>query len=581
MQGEYDLQRDMQFATQRLQNGQMTYRQYEELYNQRREARDIEQTRGTLRYLNDQRNSSVTAAARRETAAGNEEAANAMWDYKAAQAAYDVEMERRLQDPNLSAEQIGDLGKQWQEDSLRLTQQFGVDVRDTPLNTQVRTVVEAVTEANKRRETAEMEGTLIDHAMRNGTVADLPPKLRAKAFEAMDKQAMATTQQLVDTGQIPAEAADQEIAAQSFQNWIRAGTVDDTSQAQFSAAITNRLTTPDGEANPGAVNAMLAYAGMIDSGHHAVAETVFKNGQARNRAQMILAAAGGPTATPEDISHALISAQTSIERAGNTSVMQTGGNIGNIAEASNMVAKEVSTYLGRENIGWFQSIFDRSIPGEHGIGDTFLRTGSNEAVLFTQENEDMLRDHIVAEVERRHALDPNLGIPVSNLVEIVTQDVLSRTSVVADQIVTMEPGFSIAEQMFGEDLKSYANVPGLEDRVIKAYVAHQAEQNPDEWGMLVGSSFGEKFFQLPVDAFAGIFGTETYSITGEDARQIGMSETGVRPLGMYRTNGEVAEFYVVGQNGVPITIPWSLQEMGTWYHQREKARAEARADNRM
>jgi len=564
MTGEYELQRDMQFATQRLQAGEINYSQYEDLYNQRREARDLQQTRGTLSYLNDQRLTSITNAAKRETEAGNTEAADAMWAFRGEMAESLEAFKVSIQDPNLSSTEIATMGRAYMDATRQLAADRGIRIQDTNLNKQIETIAPLVQEQIKVRADRERDQNIIDTAVLTGSVAQLTPRLRALHEEQTAIQTAKDVNRRVESGEVPQEAYGQEIQAQTIQNWIQAGVVSQDAQDIYSAQMLANLA-PDGEANPTVVNSLLTYSDLIKAGHHEVAKSMFTDGQARGRAEALLVLAGGPSADPESIASALKTAQGRLDRASSSATtMQTSGRPGSAEiDVAQQVSAGVRAYMSGQNVGWVQSWWEQGT-----IKDTFLRTGMDEAAVFTQENEDMLTDLIVGEAERRFALDPNLGIPMEKIVEMTQEDVLGRTSVIGNRLVVMERGHAVVDQMFGERAGSYSGITGIEQKVIKAFIADQAAQDPDRWGVLVGASAEELWF-----------GED--HMTGETARQISLSETGVRPIGMHETNGVDVDLFVMGRDGVGIDLPaeWTLERMGEWYHQREVNRALAQVQN--
>ena len=438
--------------------------------------------------------------------------------------------------------------------------EHGLVFADTGFDAAVKTATDGTRVARLALAKREAEQVLIDNAVSTGTVSSLPQALQDRAFEQSTEKVVQAVSDAQVTGTLPSE--DANVAAQQAMlgTYIQAGTVPKDVRDHASAIMSRELTDAQGNPDPNQLAVLQQYHTLRETNPE-VAKTMLDEA-GRIRAEAVIEMAGGEFSSPEAIQQAMVATQRSID--GN-SAMVTGVpavDSQNLIERSQKAAND---FMGKEGFGWVQGLKD----GDTDIMQTFSRTSSEEASLFSEEAYQVIGDRIAQEAIRLSKVSP--GQSADFYAKMAGANILERTALVGGSMLTMDNGYSLAEQMFG-DAAGDMTQNGVENEVILSAIAELAANDPSQFGFATDTTVSEQLgwastaFWGAGDAFWSLWGDEVKgnAITGEDARQSFIR--GARPYIVETYDNQTVGIRVLRPDGnYSAPLPIDLGEAGAKY----------------
>tara|TARA_R110002126_G_scaffold288329_1_gene441969 strand:- start:17 stop:814 length:798 start_codon:yes stop_codon:yes gene_type:complete len=248
--------------------------------------------------------------------------------------------------------------------------------------------------------------------------------------------------------------------------------------------------------------------------------------------------------------------------------LSSGNYITDNTALSSQITDSVESFMASEDIGWMQGLFSSTAD----VAQRWDRLEAEEKRVFSEDYKEKLGGHITEEAYRLQKLFPNQ--PASFYSKKAAKNVLDLTSIVGDDIVTMDRGYSLKQQMFG-DAASIMGKDGVEQEVILDAIQSLAEANPDTYGYLTEATFREESdfawrgIYKAADAVAGIFGAEFQQpvLSEEDAERV--EARGARPFRVVVSDGKRVGISVQLPNGNWTEhLPIDLKEAGTAYRNK-------------
>lgn len=409
------------------------------------------------------------------------------------------------------------------------------------------------------------EQILVDNAIATGTVDSLNPTLQTRAFKQLGSQNEELVSNAVTTGQLPNEQSGVALAQANTASWIQAGTVPSSVKAHASAIMSREFATND-VVNPQAI-AVIQQWDAIRQDNPEVAATMF-NESGLIKAQALLDLAGGSFASPDALSQAMIAEQRALDNANG---LMTGQYIVDQTRITGDVNSAVDSFLASEDIGWLQGMWS----GDSEMAQRYDRLQSDEQRVLAEDTREQLSGAILKESFRIQKLSP--GQNAAFYAKQASQNVIGRTAVVGDQVVVMDKGFSIKEQMFGQHA-GMMDKDGLEQEVILDGIRDMIASDDSLAWMGKATSREHDDFVLRAmwgvgDSIASIFGGSVNmpQISEEDAERV--DRRGVRPFHISQLDGKRIGIQMRLPNGsLSGYLPLDLKTIGTNYRQKYLAK---------
>ncbi len=433
---------------------------------------------------------------------------------------------------------------------------------DTNYSSAVKTATDGSRKARVTLAENQRDQDLIDKAIATRTVGELPQELQDKAFKQTGATVSNSVAKAQATGSItPGQAG---IVAQQAMlgTYIQAGTVPKDVKDHSSAIMSRELTDPQGNPDQQQLQVMQQWHKLRETNPE-VARTMLDEA-GRIRAEAVLEMAGGEFSSPEAIQQAMVATQRSID--GNAALVTGVPTLDN-QNLRNASQKAVNKFMGEEGFGWVQGMFSSNTD----IMQTFSRTSSEEASLFSEEAKSMLGDRVAQEAVRLSNVSP--GQSSDFYAKMAASNIGERTALVGGSLLVMDRGYSLATQMFGNAAGDMAK-SGVENEVILAAIAELAVTDPSQFGFATDTTTSEQLgvlsgaFWGAGDALASLWGGEVKgnAISGEDARQSFMR--GVRPYIVETYDNQAVGIRVLRPDGnYSAPLPIDLGEAGAKYRQ--------------
>jgi hypothetical protein len=482
-------------------------------------------------------------------------------------AKYDIETSlltnlflNEIKRPGVTAEEIIAAESVYRKGVSQKARDYGLESKDTSYAAIVKTATDGTRAARVALAKREADQVLIDHAVKTGTVGDLSQKLQNEAFKQSTTKVVADVANAQATGTL--QEADVNVAAQQalLGTYIQAGTVPKDVRDTASAIMSRELTDTQGNPNPQQLEVMQQWHTLRETNPE-VARTMLDEA-GRIRAEAVLEMAGGEFSSPEAIQQAMVATQRNID---GKLALVTGVPAVDNQNLINASQKAANAFMGEEGFGWVQGL-----KGNTDIMQTFSRTASEEASLFSEEAYQVLGDRVTQEAIRLSKVSP--GQNADFYAKMAGANILERTALVGGSMLTMDRGYSLAEQMFGDAAGDMAKV-GVENEVILSAIIDLAANNPTQFGFATDTTVSEQLgwasegFWGATNFVSELFGGPGNSgnaISGEDARQSVIR--GARPYIVETYDNQKVGIRVLRPDGnYSAPLPIDLGEAGAKY----------------
>tara|TARA_R110002153_G_scaffold168768_1_gene321535 strand:- start:389 stop:1186 length:798 start_codon:yes stop_codon:yes gene_type:complete len=257
--------------------------------------------------------------------------------------------------------------------------------------------------------------------------------------------------------------------------------------------------------------------------------------------------------------------QTLTER--NASLV-SGNYITDNTAMSSQIIDSVDNFMASEDIGWVQGLFS----GTADRAQRWDRLESEEQQVFADETKALLGGAITEEAYRLQKLFPNQN--ASFYSAKAAGNVLERTSIIGDKVLTMDRGFSLKQQMFG-DAAGIMGKDGVEQEVILDAIQALAAADPDTYGYTGTTTFREQSdfawrgIYKATDAVAGIFGASFNQpiMSEEDAER--SEARGARPFWIESLDRKQVTIRIILPDGnLGPYLPIDLAQAGKAYRDK-------------
>lgn len=548
-----------------LEQGLITTAEFQAKSDELRAVHKVEMTKGVSASIISDVERGINAAVQREAAANKDAETelekNNIAGYQAEVAVVTDAFKAALADPTKSSEQIEEDQAAYLQQVNALAQARGLELHESKFATILKDAGTASREARADNLKYKQEQDMIDAAFRNNTISSLPKALQDRHQRQQSEELLTLISDAVATGALPEDAAQTAFAAGQTANWIQAGTVPSDVKAHASAIMSREMLTQDGEPNPETL-AVIKQWGELHSTNPEVARTMLDEaGHVRVRA--VLANAGGNFASDDAIMQAMTANQRQIDSA---AAGLSGIPTVDAQRVQDRAWRATKAFMAQEDFGFWQGA--TNVGGDTTVSQMFSRTADEEAKAFSTEEREDLSGLIVQEAVRIEKVSP--GQTAKFYTDMAAENVLGRTSVVGESVLTMAEGFDLKTQMFGEASNQMTN-PGTENEVILQAIRNAAENDPDTYGWATETLFREQMGLVGTgvagafDAVAGLFGSEVNmpKISGETARQSWIR--GVRPYRVLSFDNQKVIVQVMNGNGNYLTVPVDMAGAGATY----------------
>ena len=462
--------------------------------------------------------------------------------------------------PDVTAKELVDAEKAYLDGVSQLMRNKGLNLSDTSFAATVKTATDGTRRARVALAKRDADQVLIDHAVKTGTVGDLPQNLQTEAFKQSTTKVVTAVANAQATGTL--QAADANVAAQQalLGTYIQAGTVPKDVRDTASAIMSRELTDTKGNPDPQQLEVMQQWHTLRETNPE-VARTMLDEA-GRIRAEAVLEMAGGEFSSPEAIQQAMVASQRNID--GNSALVTGVPAVDsqNLIDASQ---KAANAFMGREGFGWVQGL-----TGDTDIMQTFSRTQSEEATLFSEEAYQVIGDRVAQEAIRLSKVSP--GQNADFYAKMAGANILERTALVGGSMLTMDRGYSLAEQMFGDAAGDMVK-NGVENEVILSAIIDLAANDPTKFGFATDTTMSEQLgwasegFWSATNFVSELFGGPGNSgnaISGETARQSFIR--GSRPYIVETYDNQKVGIRVLRPDGnYSAPLPIDLGEAGAKY----------------
>lgn len=469
--------------------------------------------------------------------------------------------ENEVSRTDITAEEVVAAEKAYLGAVKQLMSDKGLNLEQTSFAATITRATDATRQARVTVAKREANQVLIDHAIENGTVDKLSDKLQTEAFKQMGARVGTAVANEEAVGKIEPDGVPFAIEQAMLGAYIQAGTVPKNVRDKASAIMSREFTDTKGEPNPEQLKVIQEWHTLRETNPE-VARTMFDE-VGLIRAEAVLYLAGGEFASPEAIQQAMVATQRNID--GNAALITGHGPTDDqtLITASH---KAASAFMGKEGFGWVQGLMD----GDTDIMQTFSRTNSEEASLFSDEAYQVMGDRLAQETIRLSKVSP--GQNADFYAKLASSNILERTALVGGSILIMDRGYSLAEQMFGDDAGDMAK-NGVENEVILSAIIDLAANDPTTYGFATDTTMSEQLGwassawwgagDLISRTFGGE-GIEGNAISAETARQSVIR--GARPYVVETYDNQKVGIRVLRADGnYSAPLPIDLREAGDKY----------------
>ena len=487
-----------------------------------------------------------------------EEKKHAIAAYVLAESELSLAYQEAIDIPGLTAQDLSTLRHTYLEKLTDLASLHGLNLHESKMgafNNQAITTMQAAQDSNEKYAN---EQVVLEDAKTNGTVGALSPVHQKRAWEQGDKEVNQLVADKVARNEISEEEAPATLIQARNEMMIQYGSAPPSVKAQGSAIMSRELVSDAGVVNAQAVSFIQQWNAMYQD-HPEVADTML-NEKGSLKAQAVLALAGGNFATSDDLAQAMVAYEKQFQY---NASLNTDDHVADSTRTSGLIDDAVENYFDAENIGIAQALFSSTAD----IDQTSQRTATEREQVFSETEVDDLTFHVTDEAQRLQKLSPNQN--AGFYVDKAVTNIIARTSIIGTDVLTMQRGFGIKGQLFG-DAAADITKDGVEQEVIIHAIKALAESDPDKWGWLTEFSFREesgpafRTLMSVTDAALGVVGAdlELPKLSFRDT-QDGIRR-GIRPFKITAVDGKRVLLRAVHpQNGLSEYLPITMREAGT------------------
>jgi len=379
-------------------------------------------------------------------------------------------------------------------------------------------------EVMRKGRDAQLNNDLITRARSNGSVGDLSPQNRAKAWAAIrEETAQAVADQASAVGAPPEQQSLMQYEA-TVDSWRNASEVDPVVANGNSAIVNGRLLADDGKASPAVVDTINRYLDLKATDPY-LSQTFFSTEDARVRAEM-LAAKGA-----EDVSEGILNYMAPLaDRDRFNDPLSKEARIAMAVSESIQVAQTA-------DVGFFQGMFTSAA-----ISQMWNTTGMEfrDREAAAQEVFAPILEQQLQTLAMRH------DIPPKDLLQVAVSAVKNQTSFLGGSVVVYESGNDFLRQALGGDADDFVSRAGVEDDILSEYMLEEAANIPGLEGIteftMIEAGFIGRSGRNIIDAIPQLLGFEGFF----DPMPMGILDTqgamskGLRPYKVMNINGNTA-----------------------------------------
>lgn len=559
---ERKLSNRMRFPEQQLAAGNINATQFQNLFDTRREALGLERGRTQNTYVASQITNSIKQAQVRADAAGDEDTANKLYMYEGSQANLTTLYSQGMAAATTS-EEMQQLGRAFQEASIVLAQEAGVDIKQTGLNKQQSLVMTETARQSDRLAKLTVANTVADYAIRTGTAGTTTGEERRVVDQRLDQKvvdAVKAGENLLDPSQ------STSVGEAQIQVWGAAGTVTLDAKRTFSAGVNGPLFV-DGQPSQNALAAFSTFKSLREEGHHRAANSMFDDAARLRMEAIVSMVPGGISADAQQVGETLRHLETQVSDVREHASLQSARGVIGEVETAELASDYVNDFMDNETVsGVFENWFT-----PRGWRQQDELTWKQTQSALSEENVDSLTNALEDRFTALSSL--NSGALPETIMGLAAEQILSETTVVGDSAIIMNQGHSITTQMFGDT--DFSSTPLAEHAAISQYIAMKAVENPEAYGSLIGTTRREDRGAI-YRFFTGLTG-QTSALSTQEAEDVYSRNNGVRPFELHTNDGVNATISVLGTDGSTIELDateFGLRAIGDWKMQSEMDRLE-------
>lgn len=463
-----------------LDQGLLTAPEYMHLSESSRRRRGLAITKSNANDDMAAVQSGVDAAAKRAKEAGDIAQAINIEEYNAEINDANGVLKQLLKSPDLKAPEAARLIEGHTKFIREAAAARGLNAVDSSWATQVNNLRGAANGASDQVLKNEADAAIVGHALGTGTVNALPADLAAKVHVDAQNANGNLVANGVAAGTIKEEDAPAMLDALNVESIVKAGTFSVLDQNAAKGAMSRKLITPDGNPTPEIMATIMKWDAVRQDNPEVAATLLDEKGAMM--AESVLALAGGSFSNPDAIGSAM---QAVAQRSEESASLLTGNRVIDGTRLTKDVNKAVKARINAEDIGFWQGLFS----GDADIAQRWDRMDVEEKQIFSDEARTALGGKIESEALRLQEVLP--GQPAEFYADLASRNIMDRTSIIGNDILTMDKGHSLLDQAFGANKDKMAK-DGLEQSVVLRAVVDLIASDPDTYSYLADTTFFEK-----------------------------------------------------------------------------------------